>query len=225
MSKTVNAADLVVGDIFEEKIGTVTMRKIVVKQTAKSAVTKSENGQDGRVSHTRKVKGQPTPQRVEVVAHRDLTDLELKTLTSYYRLTERQQAMLHHGFAPGVPAMHELFGLTEPGYGYLVNDVTVVRTITSSEFPDGDRVEIVRKDDFTHYTTAGKETITVWGARVIDGEYGIPVGYVKWTLASEEDAETAADLYLGKRYFDDWEPDEALRQARFLADGLCKRVV
>lgn len=224
--ETVLTRNLRVGDIITETVVRTTFRKIVVKLTAVSAVMKSENGQDGRVAFQRKVKKQPVDTEVHRICHRDLSEAELKALTGYYRLGEYNKALFKAGLYEGLPPMDALFGY-EPGEGVLsglVEDGEVVRTIHSSEFPEGDKVEIVRwmRPDWSSDVRPAPEEAQ-YGARVIDGEHKIRVGYVRANLMSAEDAEKAADLYLGKRYFDGWDVEDALEQARYLVDVVIAR--
>jgi hypothetical protein len=218
--ETVLAQDLRVGDIVTEVIGRVTYRKIVVNVTKTSAVTKSENGQDGRFAFTRKVRKQPVNTEVKRIGHRDLSKEELATLRNYYKLGEHNRSLFQHGLYQDLPRMLELFGYAEGEESQLSGDAgEVLTTVRASGEPDGDRVEIVRhmrKD----YGTPGSPEKASYGARVIDGAHGIVVGYVRANLKSEDDAAEAADFYLGKRYFDGWDVEDALQQARYLADIL-----
>jgi hypothetical protein len=197
-----------------------TFRKIVVNMTRTSAVTKSDSGQDGRIAFTRKVRKQPVDVEAEKIGHRDLRAEELAALRGYYRLGEYNKALFRAGLYQGLPRMAELFGYAEGEESPLyVAEGDVVNVVRSSGVPEGDKVEIMRQVR-KNYGKPGYPEEATYGARVVDGEHGIVVGYVRGSLPTQEAAEEAADMYLGKRYFDGWDIEEALQQARFLSDIL-----
>jgi hypothetical protein len=216
----VPARDLVVGDIVEERHEHWSRRKIVVNVTKTSAVTISDIGQSGRVALSRKVKGKPADVVVFKVGHHDLTREEINGLKNHTSMGDYNRALFRHGLYYDLPRFETLFGYAEgegpTGYG---DDGETLRTITSTEFPEGDKVEIVRwmlKD----YGTPGYPEKASYGARVIEAEHGMMVGYVRGNLPSEDAAAQAADFYLGKRYFDGWGIEDALSQAQYLSDIL-----
>lgn len=217
------ARELVVGDIVEQDYRTWKERRIVVNITKTSATTVSDIGTSGRIQFTRKVKGQPTDVTVVRIGHRDLTRSEINGLKTFVSMGDYNRSMFEHGLLYDLPRFETLFGYAEgEGKRSLVIDGDVVKTITSTENPDGDKVEIVRhrrKD----YGTPGAPEKDTFGARVIESEHGIIVGYVRANLDRQEDAEKLADLYLGKRYFDDWNVQQALSQAQYLADAVIGR--
>jgi hypothetical protein len=219
-AQEIPARELGIGDIIEQNYRTWKDRRIVINVTKTSAVTISSIGTSGRVQLTRKVKGEPKDVTVVRIGHRDLTRQEIDGLKNYVSMGDYNRAKFRHGLYYDLPRFETLFGYAEgegpSGYG---DDGELVRTITSTEFPEGDKVEIVRwmrKD----YSTPGYPETASYGARVIEGEHGMMVGYVRANLKSEEDAAQAADFYLGKRYFDDWDIEHALPQAQRLADIL-----
>jgi hypothetical protein len=221
-AQEIPASELVVGDIIEQDYRTWKDRRVVINITKTSAVTVSSTGQSGRVQLTRKVKGTPTAVTVVRVGHRDLSTEEINGLKNYVSMGDYNRAMFRHGRYYDLPRFEALFGYAEgegpSGYG---DDGELVRTITSSEDPNGDRVEISRwtLPDYSSKERPAPEKAR-YGARVIEGEHGIMIGYVRANLASEEAAAQAADFYLGKRYFDGWDAEAALGQAQYLADIL-----
>jgi hypothetical protein len=221
-AQDVRASELVVGDIIEQDYKTWKDRRVVINITKTSAVTISSIGTSGRVQRTRKVKGTPTDVIVQKIGHRDLSTQEINGLKNYVSMGDYNRAMFRHGQYYDLPRFEALFGYAEgegpSGYG---DDGELVRTITSTENPDGDKVEISRwvRPDYSATERPAPEK-AVYGARVIEGEHGIMIGYVRANLASEESAEQAADFYLGKRYFDGWSVEQALGQAQRLSDIL-----
>lgn len=218
--RVVPAHELVVGDIVEERFEHWSRRKVVTKLTAKSAVVKTDIGQDGRIQFTRKVKGKPADVTVIKVGHRDLSKEELAALREYYSMGEYNRALWRNGLYKGLARFEALFGFrsTEGPTG-LAEPAEIRRSVKSTQNPNGDWVEIVLFRD-KDYSTPGYPLKETYGARVIDGEHGIVVGYVRGNLKSEDDAEQAADFYLGKRYFDGWATEDALQMARNLSDIL-----
>jgi hypothetical protein len=221
-TQEIPARELVVGDIVEQDYKTWKDRRVVINITKTSAVTISSIGQSGRIQLTRKVKGTPTDVTVVKIGHRDLSDQEINGLKNYTGMGDYNRAMFRHGLYYDLPRFEVLFGYAEgegpSGYG---DDGELVRTITSTENPNGDKVEITRwmRPDWSSSERPAPEK-AAYGARVIEGEHGIMIGYVRANLASEEAAEQAADFYLGKRYFDGWSVEQALGQAQYLADIL-----
>lgn len=221
-TQEIPARELVVGDIIEQDYKTWKDRRVVINITKTSAVTVSSIGQSGRVQLTRKVKGEPKDVIVSRIGHRDLRPQETDGLKNYVSMGDYNRAKFRHGLYCDLPRFETLFGYAEgegpSGYG---DDGELVRTITTTENPDGDKVEISRwtRPDWSSPERPAPEK-TVYGARVIEGEHGIMIGYVRANLASEEAAEQAADFYLGKRYFDGWSVEQALGQAQYLADIL-----
>jgi hypothetical protein len=221
-TQEIPARELVVGDIIEQDYRTWKDRRIVINITKTSAVTISSIGTSGRVQLTRKVKGEPKDVSVTKIGHRDLRRQEIDGLKNYVSMGDYNRAMFRHGRYYDLPRFEILFGYAEgegpSGYG---DDGELVRTITSTEFPEGDKVEISRwmRPDYSTKERPAPEK-AMYGARVIEGEHGIMIGYVRANLASEEAAEQAADFYLGKRYFDGWSVEQALGQAQYLADIL-----
>jgi hypothetical protein len=221
-AQDVRASELVVGDIIEQDYQTWSQRQVVINVTAKSAVTVSDIGTSGRVQFTRKVKGAPTDVIVQKIGHRDLRRAEINGLKNYVSMGDYNRAMFRHGRYYDLPRFETLFGFAEgegpSGYG---DDGELVHTVTSTENPDGDKVEICRwmRPNYASDERPAPEEAR-YGARVIEGEHGIMLGYVRANLTSVEDAETAADFYLGKRYFDGWDAEAALGQAQYLSDIL-----
>jgi hypothetical protein len=221
-AQDVRASELVVGDIIEHDYKTWKDRRVVINITKTSAVTVSSIGTSGRVQLTRKVKGEPKDVLVRKIGHRDLTRQEIDGLRNYVSMGDYNRAKFRHGLYNDLPRFETLFGYAEgegpTGFG---DDGETVRTITSSGNPDGDKVEIARwmRPDYSSTERPAPEK-AVYGARVISGEHGFMIGYVRANLPSEESAEVAADLYLGKRYFDGWDVEDALQQARFLTDAV-----
>jgi hypothetical protein len=227
--ETVYASQLVVGDIIEHDYGTWKDRRVVINVTKTSAVTISSIGQSGRVQFTRKKragkKSWDHHVQVERVGHRALARQEIDGLKNYVSMGDYNRAKFRQGLYYELPRFETLFGYAEgegpTGYG---DDGETVRTITSTEFPEGDKVEIVRwmRPDWSSDERPAPDKAQ-YGARVIEAEHGMMVGYVRANLASEDEAAQAADLYLGKRYFDDWDIESALDQARGLVDVVIGR--
>ncbi|MFE2101584.1 hypothetical protein [Streptomyces sp. NPDC059468] len=219
----VPARELAVGDILHFNHGQWEERKIVINMTKTSAVTVCDIGTSGRIAFSRKVKGKPADVVVYKIGHRDLTRAEINGLKQFVSMGDYNRALFENGLYFDLPRFETLFGYAEgEGKSSLVVDGDVVKTITSTENPDGDKVEIVRhrrKD----YGTPGAPEKDTFGARVTEAEHGIVVGYVRANLNRLEDAEALADLYLGKRYFDGWDVEQALSQAQYLADAIIGR--
>lgn len=221
-AQEIPARELGIGDIIEQDYRTWKDRRIVINVTKTSAVTISSIGTSGRVQLTRKVKGEPKDVTVVRIGHRDLTRQEIDGLKNYVSMGDYNRAKFRHGLYYDLPRFETLFGYAEgegpSGYG---DDGELVRTITSTENPNGDKVEIARwmLPDWSSTERPAPEK-AVYGARVIEGEHGIMIGYVRANIASEEAAEQAADFYLGKRYFDGWDVEAALGQAQYLANIL-----
>jgi hypothetical protein len=217
--------DLIVGDIIEEDHGTWKDRRLVVNITKTSAVTVDHHGHSGRVQFTRKAKGKILDVKATQIGHRDLADAEINGLKNYVSMGDYNRAKFRHGLYYDLPRFEILFGYAEgegpSGYG---DDGELVRTITSTEFPEGDKVEIVRwmRPDWSSEERPAPDKAE-YGARVIEAEHGMMVGYVRANLASEDEAAQAADFYLGKRYFDDWDIASALDQAQGLANAVFGR--
>jgi signal peptidase I len=214
----VPAKELAVGDIISFRHGAWTERRIVVKMTETSAVTRSHIGQNGRVQFTRKVKGKPADVVVYKIGHYALTPEILEAFEEYYPMGDYNRALWRHGMYKDLPRFGEIFGFAPGEDPSSISEAEeIVKTVSSTGEPEGDKVQITRRKR-KDYGQPGYPDKEEFGALVISGEHGFPIGWVRGDLDTVEQAEECADMYLGKRYFDGWDTEEALNQARYLSE-------
>ncbi|MGW0061405.1 hypothetical protein ACWDTT_15945 [Streptosporangium sandarakinum] len=221
----VPVAELVVGDIVEERYSEHdTTRKIVIKVTDKSAVFRTETGQDGRQAKTRRVKGKTVDATARRIGHYDLTPETLRALRDWYQLGELTQSRFRHGVAEGLPRFWDLFGYgegeTSPWWNrnpdrQVMDEVYLAGT--------GDRLEIIRYDDTKTYQGGQQIRRPSWGVDVLDPEHGHKFATIGWRYRDRLGAEEAVRLFtLARRRGMGLE--DAMLAARYLAADTVPRV-
>jgi hypothetical protein len=187
------ARDLVVGDIIEERLANWTRRKIVTRITDKSAVVRTDNGQDGRAALTSKRKGKVIDNKVIKVGHYDLTDRLLSELSRWYTMGDLRRARWQRGLLEDLPPFYEIFGYgsrEETPFADRVHGETV-DTITVAL---GVRVNIKRYPN-EHTVMDGKTVpVTCWGASVVDPDYDHEFGVLGWRYRDQETARRTVDM-------------------------------
>ncbi|MGW0626159.1 hypothetical protein [Streptomyces sp. NPDC002758] len=185
--------DLVVGDIIEERFPHWSRRKIVTKVTDKSAVFRTDNGQDGRAALTSKRKGKVIDTKVIRVGHYDLTAEILGELSLWYSMGDLRRERWRRGLLEGLPPFYEIFGYgsrEEQSFGERVHGETV-DTVTVAH---GVRVNIKRYPN--EHTTMGGQSVpvTCWGASVVDPEHDHEFGVLGWRYRDQETARKTVDM-------------------------------
>lgn len=186
--------DLAVGDIVEENHQHWTQRKIVVKITDKSAVLRTDNGQEGRAARTVKRKGQVVDNRVTRIGHYDLTPDVLQALGAWYTMGDLRRGRWERGLLKELPPFHEIFGyekredrpFTDSNAGETVEEVKVG--------PANVRVRVKRYDNEKTYVEGKPVDMTCWGASVVDPDYDHEFGSLGWRYRDQDTARKAISM-------------------------------
>jgi hypothetical protein len=185
--------DLEVGDIIEERFPNWSRRKIVTRMTDKSAVFRTDNGQDGRAALTSKRKGKVTDNKVIKVGHYDLTDQLLSELSAWYTMGDLRRTRWQRGLLEDLPPFYEIFGYGSreeiPLAG--LNEGETVDTVTVAL---GVRVNIKRYPNQNTVMDGKTVSVTSWGASVVDPDYDHEFGVLGWRYRDQETARKTVDM-------------------------------
>jgi hypothetical protein len=185
--------ELVVGDIIEERYPNWSRRKIVTNITERSAVFRTDNGQDGRAALTSKRKGKVTDNQVVKVGHYDLTDQLLGELSLWHSMGDLRRARWRRGLLEGLPPFYAIFGyasMEEMSFGDMVHGETV-DTVTVA---GGVRVNVKRYDNEQTVVDGKTVSMTCWGASVVDPEHDHEFGVLGWRYRDQDTARKTIDM-------------------------------
>uniref|UniRef100_A0AAU3I9J4 Uncharacterized protein n=1 Tax=Streptomyces sp. NBC_01393 TaxID=2903851 RepID=A0AAU3I9J4_9ACTN len=185
--------DLVIGDIIEERYPNWSRRKIVTNITDKSAVFRTDNGQDGRAALTSKRKGKVTDNKVVKVGHYYLTDRMLSELSSWYTMGDLRRARWQRGLLEDLPPFHEIFGYAsreEMPFASMISG-EIVDTVTVAH---GVRVNIKRYPNENTVMDGKTVPVTSWGAAVVDPDHDHEFGVLGWRYRDQETARKVVDM-------------------------------
>ncbi|RZU36009.1 hypothetical protein EV284_3492 [Streptomyces sp. BK022] len=185
--------DLVVGDIVEERFPHWFRRKIVVKITDKSAVFRTDNGQDGRAALTSKRKGKVIDNKVTRVGHYDLTDELLGELSLWHSMGDLRRARWRRGLLEELPPFYEIFGYSSPEE-LPFWDAKPGETVDTVTIAGGVRVNIKRYDNEQTVVDGKTINVTCWGASVVDPDHDHEFAVLGWRYRDQDTARKTVDM-------------------------------